>query len=31
MKLHKLTPVAAAIAAALSIGAAQAQVSDNVI
>jgi branched-chain amino acid transport system substrate-binding protein len=31
MKLHKLTTVAAAIAAAFSIGAAQAQVSDNVI
>jgi branched-chain amino acid transport system substrate-binding protein len=31
MKLHKLTTVAAAIAAAFSIGAAQAQISDNVI
>ncbi|MFO1313484.1 MAG: ABC transporter substrate-binding protein [Burkholderiales bacterium] len=31
MKLHKLTAVAAAIAASLSIGAAQAQVSDGVI
>ena len=31
MKLHKLTTVAAAIAAAFSIGAAQAQVSDNLI
>jgi branched-chain amino acid transport system substrate-binding protein len=31
MKLHKLTTVAAAIAAAFSIGTAQAQVSDNVI
>src|SRR5678815_3088180 len=31
MKLHKLTTVAAAIAAAFSIGAAQAQISDNMI
>jgi branched-chain amino acid transport system substrate-binding protein len=31
MKLHKLTTVAAAIAAAVSFGTAQAQVSDNVI
>ena len=31
MKMHKRTTVAAAVAAALSIGAAQAQVSDNVI